>query len=90
MLNTKSKLFIFAIFFPGMPSVGGAKAAPDDYYLSDDDYYNDDDNYDLSPDEKVVHTTPTFVSTSSSQLVNEGDTIKLPCFVDKLGKKNCL
>ena len=90
MLNTKSKLFIFAIFFPGMPSVGGAKAAPDDYYLSDDDYYNDDDNYDLSPDEKVVHTTPTFVSTSSSQLVNEGDTIKLPCFVDNLGKKNCL
>ena len=42
MLNTKSKLFIFAIFFPGMPSVGGAKAAPDDYYLSDDDYSSDD------------------------------------------------
>ena len=42
MLNTKSKLFIFDIFFPGMPSVGGAKAAPDDYYLSDDDYSSDD------------------------------------------------
>jgi len=73
----------------GMPSVGGAKAAPDDYYLSDDDYSSDDyysaddDDY-LSAEEKVVHTTPTFVSTSSSQLVNEGDTIKLPCFVDKL------
>ena len=25
-----------------MPSVGGAKAAPDDYYLSDDDYSSDD------------------------------------------------
>ena len=78
-----------------MPSVGGSKAAPDDYYLSDDDYSSDDyysaddDDY-LSAEEKVVHTTPTFVSTSSSQLVNEGDTIKLPCFVDKLGKKNCL
>ena len=52
-------------------------------------YSADDDDY-LSAEEKVVHTTPTFVSTSSSQLVNEGDTIKLPCFVDKLGKKNCL
>ena len=82
-----------------MPSVGGAKAAPDDYYLSDDDYssddyslddwYANDDDY-LSAEKKKVHTTPTFVSTSSSQLVNEGDTIKLPCFVDKLGKKNCL
>ena len=25
-----------------MPSVGGTKAAPDDYYLSDDDYSSDD------------------------------------------------
>ena len=78
-----------------MPSVGGAKAAPDDYYLSDDDYSSDDyysaddDDY-LSAEEKVVHTTPTFVSTSSNQMVNEGDTIKLPCFVDKLGKKNSI
>ena len=74
-----------------MPSVGGAKAAPDDYYLSDDDYSSDD--YYMAgdyPEEQVVHTTPTFVSTTSSQLVNEGDTIKLPCFVDNLGKKNCL
>ena len=32
----------FRYFFPGMPSVGGSKAAPDDYYLSDDDYSSDD------------------------------------------------
>ena len=77
-----------------MPSVGGESPAPDDYYSSDDyssdDYYaGDDDDY-LSSEEKVVHTTPTFVSTSTSQLVNEGDTIKLPCFVDKLGKTELL
>ena len=60
------------------------------YILKLTDLYSADDDDYLSAEEKVVHTTPTFVSTSSSQLVNEGDTIKLPCFVDKLGKKNCL
>lgn len=54
-----------------------------EYYS--DDYYSADDDY-LNEHEKVVHTTPTFVSTASNQLVNEGDTIKLPCWVDKLGK----
>ena len=44
-----------------------------------------DDDY-LSQDEKVVHTNPTFFSDSTNQLVNEGETIKLPCLVDKLGK----
>lgn len=53
----------------------------DDYYS--DDYYSSDDDY-LSEHEKVVHTTPKFVSTSTNQLVNEGDRIKLPCIVDKL------
>jgi len=69
----------------GMPSVGGEKpvASPDDYYSSDDYYSADDDDY-LSAEEKVVHTTPTFVSTGTNLMVNEGDTIKLPCFVDKL------
>ena len=28
--------------------------------------------------------TPTFLSTEQSLLVNEGDTIKLPCMVDRL------
>jgi len=54
---------------------------PMEYYS--DDYYSADDDY-LNEHEKVVHTTPTFVSTASNQLVNEGDTIKLPCWVDKL------
>ena len=69
-----------------MPSVGGGHDDYLDDYSSDDYYAGDNDDY-LSVEEKVVHTTPTFVSSSSSQMVNEGDTIKLPCFVDKLGKK---
>ena len=73
-------------FVAGMPSVGGAHDDYLDDYSSDDYYAGDNDDY-LSVEEKVVHTTPTFVSSSSSQMVNEGDTIKLPCFVDKLGKK---
>ena len=59
-------------------------------YYSDDEYsYSADDDY-LSEHEKVVHTTPNFVSVPSNQMVNEGDTIKLPCLVDApLGKKSC-
>ena len=70
--------------FTGLPAVG---TTPDDYYYSSDDYdsYSQDDDY-LSQDEKVVHTEPIFTSDSTNQLVNEGETIKLPCLVDKLGK----
>ena len=82
--NTNNALRSF--FVAGMPSVGGAHDEYLDDYSSDDYYAGDNDDY-LSVEEKVVHTTPTFVSSSSSQMVNEGDTIKLPCFVDKLGKK---
>ena len=69
-------------FFAGLPSV----STPDDYYSSDDYYsYSSDDDY-LNHDEKVVHTNPTFLSDSTNDWVNEGETIKLPCLVDKLGK----
>ena len=68
-------------FFAGLPSV----STPDDYYSSDDYYsYSSDDDY-LNHDEKVVHTNPTFLSDSTNDWVNEGETIKLPCLVDKLG-----
>ena len=56
----------------------------DDYYA--DDYYSSDADYFLNEDEQVVHTTPEFKSEPVNTMVNEGDTIKLPCFVDKLGK----
>lgn len=52
------------------------------YYADDYDYSSDDDY--LNENEQVVHTIPQFTSTSSEMLINEGDTIKLPCFVDKL------
>lgn len=71
-----------------MPSVGKDDTYLDDYSSDDyssDDYYSDNGDY-LNEHEKVVHTTPTFTSTGTNQLVNEGDTIKLPCFVDKLGE----
>lgn len=56
------------------------------YYADDYDYSSDDDY--LNENEQVVHTIPQFTSTSSEMLINEGDTIKLPCFVDKLGKES--
>ena len=82
-------------FFAGMPSVGESRGSGLADYLDDSDYsYPSDDDYVYPSDgddytnehEKVVHFTPTFTSTGTNQLVNEGDTIKLPCLVDKLGK----
>ena len=73
-------MFLFCV--AGLPSVSSL----DDYDYSSDDYdtyYSDDNNY---QDEKVVHTNPTFLSDPTNQLINEGETIKLPCLVDKLGK----
>lgn len=58
----------------------------DDYYADDyDNYASDDDDY-LNENERVVHTVPEFVSKQIDVWVNEGDTIKLPCLVDKLGE----
>merc|ERR1719507_2250126 len=65
-----------------------------DYY-NDAEYYNDDyDSYNSSNEnyidvdahvkETVVRRNPKFVSTSKTIIVNEGDTIKLPCQVDIL------
>jgi len=68
---------------------------PNDYY-NDAEYYNDaygsynssDENYidvDAQVKETVVRRNPKFISTSKTIIVNEGDTIKLPCQVDILG-----
>ena len=64
---------------------------PNDYY-NDAEYYNDGYNYDDNNEitdaadnkETIVKRNPKFVSTSKTIMVNEGDTIKLPCTVDKL------
>lgn len=74
----------------GLPS-------PIDYeYLSDEqyqsDYYNDQDYYEgngneinkIGGQEKESKRTPKFISISKTVTINEGQTIKLPCVVDKL------
>jgi len=82
---TVFSLCLLVLQSQGLPS----GEALDDYYSADDyssddyNYSNDNDDY-LNKNEQVVLTTPTLISTSSNQLVNEGDTIKLPCLVDKL------
>ncbi len=66
---------------------GSPKKSSDfyDYYADEYSDYSSDDDY-LTEDERVVHTIPKFVSREVQTVVNEGDTIKLPCFVDKLGE----
>ena len=67
-----------------------------DYY-NDEEYYNDEYNYDDNRNqsnemkdadsfkETIVKRNPKFVSSSKKNyIVNEGDTIKLSCIVDKL------
>jgi len=69
----------------GVPAQGKS-GKTSDYYA--DDYYNADDEYadEANEQEKVVHRNPKFISQTTNQLVNEGETIKLPCLADKLGK----
>ncbi len=58
-------------------SDGSTSSMYDEGDYSSDDYLNEN--------ERVVHTVPEFTSHEFEGIVNEGDTIKLPCFVDKLG-----
>jgi hypothetical protein len=74
----------FCFSFSGNPVAAEKKAT--DYYA--DDYYTSDDEY-VDEQEKVVHRNPKFISQSTNQLVNEGETIKLPCLADKLGNQIC-
>lgn len=62
------------------------KNKPDDYSLNYD--VNDDSEY---PDEheeieKAIHRIPKFVSPITDAIVNEGETIKIACVVDKIGE----
>jgi len=54
-------------------------------YMNDYDYsYSSDaDDATYRDDEQVVYQTPEFVSHPVNTMVNEGDTIKLPCVVEK-------
>ena len=73
------------VIFSGAPAQSKS-GKPSDYYA--DDYYNADDEYadEADEQEKVVNRNPKFISQTTNQLVNEGETIKLPCLADKLGE----
>ena len=51
------------------------------------DYEEEYDNSDMKTDnhnEIRISTTPKFQTNPQVMLVNEGDTVRLPCYVDKL------
>ena len=56
-----------------------------DYDGDYEDYDAVYENYDAT-DEVESTSIPTFISTAESLMINEGDTIKMSCLVDKLGK----
>merc|ERR1719402_2004024 len=58
-------------------------------YQNDEEYHEYVNDYGADEgedeeEEKHISRNPKFVSTSKSLMVNQGDTIKLPCIVDKL------
>ena len=56
-----------------------------DYEAASDDLIDDGDNSDGGKrTEMVMMSTPKFISQAQSVLVNEGETIRLPCMVDRL------
>jgi len=93
------KIVLFVVFIINLSSTYGNPVSKEDYpndYYNDAEYYNDDAyNYDNNNEsneimdadgnkETVATRNPKFLSTPKTIMVNEGDTIKLPCSVDKL------
>jgi len=78
----------------GSPVGNAVEDYQNDYY-NDEEYYTDED-YDTHENESIeifdatgkketiVRRNPKFISQPKKIMVNEGDTIKLPCTVDKL------
>ncbi len=57
----------------------------DENYDYDGEYEGDDEaGLNDSADENVIKVEPKFTSVGSSITVDEGKTINLPCYVDKL------
>ena len=56
------------------------------YEEKDYDYEAENDNTEIENDADSVKVfpTPTFTTESSKMIVNEGDTVRLPCIVDRL------
>ena len=77
-LNSSTKLKNYHV--PGFPRTEDA-----DYdYEANNDITKDDDNTIVKGNEIEVMATPKFVSAPQSVIVNEGDTVRLPCIVDRL------
>ena len=56
------------------------------YEEKDYDYEADNENNEIEndADSAKVYPTPIFTTESSNMMVNEGDTVRLPCIVDRL------
>jgi len=63
-----------------------ATGSPYSKQTTDDYDYPDNDGQDINDNENEisVYETPKFITKPQTLLVNEGDTIRLPCFVDRL------
>lgn len=74
------------VFTSGLINNDNTKDYGDNDYPYDDDpsqEYLNSEEYDSA--ENDAGEFPTMISKDSKQIVNEGDNIKLPCTVDKLG-----
>ena len=59
---------------------------PYDDDVRDYDYENDNKEIENDADYNSIkdYPTPTFTTESSKMIINEGDTVRLPCIVDRL------
>lgn len=72
----------FLPFFPGFPNY-------DPYeYSSDYDNYDGDDIAINEEEENEIRVDINFKNTGTTEIVDRGTTIKLPCYVDKFPGKN--
>ena len=62
--------------------VGLPYAAANNDIYSNDDYYEDNDMGEMGNGGEVIVKTPYIQTSGQNMLVNEGSTIRLPCFVN--------
>jgi len=79
------KLTVLVVTLSSVTS-GFPRTEDADYYYdaANNDIAKDDDNTIVKGNEIEVMATPKFVSAPQSVMVNEGDTVRLPCIVDRL------
>ena len=90
--NSKNFLQLLILLFPFVSNCNKISGRLIEEYQNDDylgeydeDNYDDDDQSEEIK-ESETDRTPKFISSSKHFIVNEGDSIKLPCLVDNLGK----